>query len=50
MPGRKVDMIAFTKEQGPKIFESVDMVNVMTYDLMNRRDNATATTPACRAR
>lgn len=35
-------MIAFTKEQGPKIFESVDMVNVMTYDLMNRRDNATA--------
>ncbi|KAJ5162216.1 hypothetical protein N7492_007608 [Penicillium capsulatum] len=41
VPGRKVDMIAFTKEQGPKIFESVDMVNVMSYDLMNRRDNVT---------
>lgn len=34
-------MIAFTKEQGPKIFETVDMVNVMSYDLMNRRDNHT---------
>lgn len=41
VPGRKQDMIAFTKEQGPKIFESVDMVNVMSYDLMNRRDNVT---------
>lgn len=41
MPGRKVDLIAFTKEQGPKIFESVDIVNVMSYDLMNRRDNVT---------
>lgn len=34
-------MIAFTAEQGPKIFESVDMVNVMAYDLMNRRNNVT---------
>lgn len=44
VPGRKQDMIAFTKEQGPKIFESVDMINVMTYDLMNRRDNVTSHT------
>ena len=42
VPGRRGDMIAFTKEQGPEIFKSVDMVNVMTYDLMNRRDNVTA--------
>ncbi|KAJ5768084.1 hypothetical protein N7533_000667 [Penicillium manginii] len=41
VPGRLQDMIAFTKEQGPKIFETVDMVNVMSYDLMNRRDNTT---------
>ncbi|THC93779.1 hypothetical protein EYZ11_006756 [Aspergillus tanneri] len=41
VPGKRVDMIAFTKEQGPKIWESVDMVNVMSYDLMNRRDNVT---------
>ncbi|CAI7664394.1 unnamed protein product [Penicillium pancosmium] len=41
VPGRLQDMIAFTKEQGPKIFETVDMVNVMSYDLMNRRDNHT---------
>lgn len=40
-PGRKQDFIAFTKEQGPKIFESVDYVNVMSYDLINRRDNVT---------
>ncbi|KAJ5469710.1 hypothetical protein N7539_009328 [Penicillium diatomitis] len=41
-PGRLQDFIAFTKQQGPEIFKSVDMVNVMTYDLMNRRDNVTA--------
>jgi chitinase len=34
-------MVAFTKEQGPKIWPSVDMVNIMSYDLMNRRDKAT---------
>ena len=34
-------MIAFTKETGPKIWKSVDMVNVMSYDIMNRRDNVT---------
>ncbi|KAJ5594344.1 uncharacterized protein N7459_000552 [Penicillium hispanicum] len=41
VPGRKQDMIAFTKETGPKIWKSVDMVNVMSYDIMNRRDNVT---------
>ncbi|KAB8259989.1 glycoside hydrolase superfamily [Aspergillus pseudonomiae] len=41
-PGKRGDMIAFTKEQGPKIWESVDMVNIMTYDLMNRRNNVTS--------
>lgn len=41
VPGKRIDMIAFTKEQGPKIFASVDMVNVMSYDLMNRRNNVT---------
>ncbi|KAI1075472.1 family 18 glycosyl hydrolase [Whalleya microplaca] len=41
VPGLQQDMIAFTKELAPSIFESVEMVNVMTYDLMNRRDNKT---------
>lgn len=34
-------MIAFTPENLPKILASVDFLNVMTYDLMNRRDNIT---------
>lgn len=42
VPGRKDDMIAFTKENGPKIWHSVDQVNLMAYDFMNRRDNVTA--------
>ncbi|TWU71462.1 hypothetical protein ED733_002405 [Metarhizium rileyi] len=41
VPGREADMIAFTAEQVPKIDKTVDFINVMTYDLMNRRDNAT---------
>ncbi|KAL4912366.1 glycoside hydrolase superfamily [Aspergillus aurantiobrunneus] len=40
-PGKRGDMIAYTAEQGPKIWPSVDMVNVMSYDLMNRRNNET---------
>ena len=40
-PGKRGDMIAYTKENGPKIAESVDMVNVMAYDLINRRNNVT---------
>jgi chitinase len=34
-------MIAYTADKGPSIFEPVDMVNIMSYDLMNRRDNVT---------
>jgi chitinase len=41
VPGLQRDMIAFTNNTGPKIWNSVDFVNVMSYDLMNRRDNVT---------
>ncbi|KAJ9403598.1 CAZyme family GH18 [Paecilomyces variotii] len=41
VPGLHRDMIAFTNETGSKIWPSVDFVNVMSYDLMNRRDNVT---------
>lgn len=34
-------MIAFTKETIPAIISSLDFFNVMTYDLMNRRDTIT---------
>ncbi|TQS33844.1 hypothetical protein Golomagni_05797 [Golovinomyces magnicellulatus] len=40
-PGRTEDMIAYTPSKAPEIWPSVDWVNVMTYDLMNRRDNIT---------
>lgn len=33
--------MAFTKTKMPAISESLDFFNVMTYDLMNRRDNVT---------
>ncbi|KAI8961977.1 glycoside hydrolase family 18 protein [Daldinia sp. FL1419] len=41
VPGLERDMIAFTSEQVPKINAAVDVVNVMAYDLMNRRDTQT---------
>ncbi|CBY01085.1 similar to 42 kDa endochitinase [Plenodomus lingam JN3] len=41
VPGLQRDMIAFNPSTIPKIMESVDFLNVMTYDLMNRRDNVT---------
>ncbi|CAG8974524.1 hypothetical protein HYALB_00005794 [Hymenoscyphus albidus] len=41
VPGKKVDMIAYTPEKTPAIWESSDFVNIMTYDIMNRRDNIT---------
>ncbi len=41
VPGLERDMIAFTAEQAPSIWPSVDFVNIMTYDLMDRRDNIT---------
>ena len=34
-------MIGFTSDTGPKIWPSVHYINVMSYDLMNRRDNVT---------
>ena len=33
VPGLARDMIAYTAEQAPKIWEAVDFVNIMTYDL-----------------
>lgn len=41
VPGKLEDFIAFTPANGPKIWPSVDMVNIMSYDLMNRRNNVT---------
>ncbi|GJN66620.1 chitinase 18-11 [Purpureocillium lilacinum] len=41
IPGKKVDMIAFTEAEVPKIDKAVDFINVMTYDIMNRRDTVT---------
>ncbi|KAI1497785.1 family 18 glycosyl hydrolase [Biscogniauxia marginata] len=41
VPGLERDMMAFTAENNPLIFDAVDMVNVMTYDLLNRRDTVT---------
>ncbi|KAH7074686.1 glycoside hydrolase superfamily [Paraphoma chrysanthemicola] len=41
VPGLPRDMLAFTHATIPDILESVDFLNIMTYDLMNRRDNVT---------
>ncbi|EXL65071.1 chitinase [Fusarium oxysporum f. sp. conglutinans race 2 54008] len=41
VPGLERDMVAYTSGETPHINESVDFVNVMTYDLMNRRDHHT---------
>lgn len=41
VPGLTRDMLAFTKTTVPAISASLDFFNVMTYDLMNRRDNVT---------
>ncbi|OSS53964.1 hypothetical protein B5807_00788 [Epicoccum nigrum] len=41
VPGKKEDMMAFTSETGPKIWPQVDFINVMSYDLVNRRDTMT---------
>ncbi|KAI8721564.1 Chitinase [Fusarium sp. LHS14.1] len=41
VPGLERDMIAYTHEQVPKINAAVDFVNIMSYDLMNRRDSVT---------
>ncbi|KAK7190239.1 hypothetical protein DPSP01_006773 [Paraphaeosphaeria sporulosa] len=41
VPGLPRDMLAFTSAHIPSIMASVDFLNIMTYDLMNRRDNVT---------
>ena len=41
VPGLPRGMIAFTPSTVPTISTSVDFLNIMTYDLMNRRDNVT---------
>ncbi|CAK7220619.1 hypothetical protein SBRCBS47491_004250 [Sporothrix bragantina] len=41
VPGKPGDMLAFTPDKVPDIMRSVDFLNVMTYDLMNRRDTVT---------
>ncbi|KAF4437880.1 extracellular chitinase [Fusarium acutatum] len=41
VPGKEVDLIAFTSTTVPKIMKEVDFLNIMTYDLMNRRDIVT---------
>jgi len=41
VPGLRRDMLAFTKSTVPLISKSVDFLNIMTYDLMNRRDSVT---------
>lgn len=38
VPGLSRDMMAFTADTLPRIVEQVDFINVMTYDLLNRRD------------
>ncbi|KAI2623888.1 glycoside hydrolase family 18 protein [Hypomontagnella submonticulosa] len=40
-PAMQRDMIAYTPYQAAQIFSAVDMVNLMSYDMMNRRDTAT---------
>ena len=41
VPGLRRDMLAFTNDTIPAISQSLNFFNVMTYDLMNRRDNVT---------
>nr|QDJ94324.1 chitinase chiA4 [Cordyceps cicadae] len=38
VPGLERDLMAFTSRLVPKIAEQVDFINIMTYDLINRRD------------
>ncbi|KAI0834889.1 glycoside hydrolase family 18 protein [Hypoxylon sp. FL0890] len=42
VPALQRDMIAYTGYQAPQIFAAVDMVNLMSYDMMNRRDSQTS--------
>ncbi|RFU26879.1 hypothetical protein B7463_g9448, partial [Scytalidium lignicola] len=42
VPGLRRDMLAFGTENMHAIVRVVDFLNIMTYDLMNRRDSATS--------
>ncbi|KAH2749363.1 hypothetical protein KXW10_006196, partial [Aspergillus fumigatus] len=42
VPGKRTDMIAFTKEQGLKLWPFVDMVNVMPTSVMGSLDTIKA--------
>ncbi|CAI6333318.1 unnamed protein product [Periconia digitata] len=41
VPGLPRDMLAFTPSTVPLISQTVDFLNIMTYDMFNRRDNVT---------
>ena len=41
VPGLPRDMLAFDSQTVPRIMRHVDFLNVMTYDMMNRRDRVT---------
>jgi GH18 family chitinase len=41
VPAKREDMIAYTAETAPAIEAVVDHINIMSYDLMNRRDTVT---------
>ncbi|KAF5619828.1 extracellular chitinase [Fusarium tjaetaba] len=41
VPGKEVDLMAFTPTTVPNIMKEVDFLNIMAYDLMNRRDTVT---------
>lgn len=39
VPGQEVDLLAFNNSTMPRISEQVDFINVMSYELMNRRNH-----------
>lgn len=41
LPSLERDMMAYTPETVPEILAQLDFVNVMTFDMLNRRDNVT---------
>ncbi|KAF3065282.1 putative chitinase 3 [Daldinia childiae] len=42
VPAMQRDIIAYSGPQASSIFAAVDMVNLMSYDMMNRRDGTTS--------
>lgn len=40
VPGLERDMMAFTNSTVPRLVEQISFINIMTYDLLNRRDTA----------